>query len=313
MLVQTPPAVPLLLCVRLAAWLRRSRAIADWHNLGYSVVALRAGHGRLTRIARACERLSGRLFDAHLCVSKAMRRRLASEFGIPDSVVLYDRPRRIASPLPRSERVALAARVLSAAGIHYGQEMGLIVCPTSWTADEDPSLLLDALAGWDAAADALRHPRLLVLITGLGPLRNAFEQRLAAMSFDRAEVHTAFFDPEAYRNLLRAADLGLCFHRSSSGIDLPMKMIDFLGAGAPACAFDYGECLREQVVPGGSALLFASGGELAAQLIRLFDGFPADRAPLERLRFANAPVQTGNWFETWNRDAAAFIPGLHRG
>jgi beta-1,4-mannosyltransferase len=56
----------------------------------------------------------------------------------------------------------------------------LLVSSTSWTADEDFSLLLTALDEYQAALTAgLRLPRLLVVITGKGALRKPFEKAVA--------------------------------------------------------------------------------------------------------------------------------------
>lgn len=40
---QNPPSVPTLVAVRWASWLRRSAFIVDWHNFGYTLLALSAG------------------------------------------------------------------------------------------------------------------------------------------------------------------------------------------------------------------------------------------------------------------------------
>ncbi|GMP70132.1 hypothetical protein CsSME_00029113 [Camellia sinensis var. sinensis] len=42
-IVQNPPSVPTLVAVKWASWLRRSAFIIDWHNFGYTLLALSLG------------------------------------------------------------------------------------------------------------------------------------------------------------------------------------------------------------------------------------------------------------------------------
>ena len=149
----------------------------------------------------------------------------------------------------------------------------LVVSSTSWTPDEDFGVLLDALVEYDRVAredameaaasrgssagggDGIRgrassrrsYPDLFVVVTGKGPERESYEARIAALTLERVVVRTAWLASEDYPTLLGAADLGVCLHTSSSGLDLPMKVVDMQGAGLPVAAVRYdviGELVR---------------------------------------------------------------------
>ena len=70
-------------------------------------------------------------------------------------------------------------------------------------------------------------PRLLLVVTGRGPQREAFRAALAAEDLRWVAVRTLWLAPREYPRLLGAADLGVCLHTSSSGLDLPMKVWAF--------------------------------------------------------------------------------------
>lgn len=66
-------------------------------------------------------------------------------------------------------------------------------------------------------------PRLLVIVTGKGPLRHRFEAQMRALQLRTVALRTAWLEAADYPRLLAAADLGVSLHASSSGLDLPMK------------------------------------------------------------------------------------------
>ena len=119
---------------------------------------------------------------------------------------------------------------------------------------------------------------MLVLLTGRGPRRAHYEAAIAALPAQRVHVRTAWLEPDDYPGALAAADLGLCLHRSSSGLDLPMKIADLHGAGVPVCALDYGPCLDEILRHDETGLRFGDAETLAAPVARALRRLPARHA-----------------------------------
>jgi len=302
LLVQSPPAIPTLLVARAVARLRAARLVVDWHNLAWTLLALRLGqHHSVVRAARVYERALGRSADGHLCVSKAMQGALQRDWGLRDVRVLYDRPAERFTPVPASARPAVLARLLGDADV-VARRAAVIVSPTSWTIDEDYDLLLDAADRCEAAVD------LLVVVTGRGALRERYEARFAARRARRVRLRALWLEAEDYPLLLGAADLGLCLHRSSSGLDLPMKIADMLGAGLPVCALDYGPCLAEQIRDGDNGLRFTDATGLASLLAELFARFP-ETPRLDRLRESIARTRGMSWRAGWEAEARELVIG----
>lgn len=300
-LVQTPPALPTLWVAKVAAWWRGARLFVDWHNFSHTVLALELGdRHRLVRALAAIERRFGRAADAHFCVSQAMRERLRSEYGVADPVVLYDRPALALAPPSPSERRALRQRL----GLRA--EGPLLVTSTSWTRDEDLDLLLDAAIELESRYVQTEDVGVIpptIVITGVGPLRDAFEERLRRTRLQHVDVRTMWLSWDDYPRLLAAADLGISLHRSSSGVDLPMKILDMFGCGLPVCAFDYGPAIRELVHDGDNGILFRSAAELAQRWASIFGPGAVDARLLENLRAGAAREATPTWHENWERVA----------
>jgi len=306
-LVQNPPVVPTLVIALFAARLRSARLVIDWHNFSHAMLALRLGPDhRAVRMLRRHERAVGRRADAHLCVSRAMQSELRAHWQIPGAVVLYDRPAQMFAPTQPEARPAVLCRLLAGiAPAQDGRRPAIIVCPTSWTSDEDVSILIRAAARCDEMARAGKSfAELLILITGRGALRDQYQEEIRKLTLRRIHLHTMWLAAEDYALLLGCADLGVSCHRSASGIDLPMKIADLFGAGVPVCALDYGPVLAEQVRHGCNGLLFADAEQLAAQLYELFEGFPAHTPLLDRLRDQVRSQPRISWREGWNIEAA---------
>jgi len=240
---------------------------------------------------------------------------LIENWNIPDPVVLYDRPAKIRQPMNQAARQAFFDRLADELQVPAlrRRDIGVVVCPTSWTADEDFDLLLEAATAYESKASSApsaatqNRPTLLMLITGKGPLRDQYQEQIDALELNHVLIETVWLSHDDYQALLTAADLGLCLHRSSSGLDLPMKVSDMFGAQLPVCALEYGPCLTEIVRHRVNGLIFTDAADLAEQLITLFTGFPANPTALDELRGAIIGDNRPTWQQHWTQTAAALF------
>jgi len=310
-LVQNPPGIPTLPLAWCVARLRSAALVVDWHNLTSAMLALRLGPGHvLVTIAAAVERAVGRRADRNLFVSQAMADQLRQQWAIT-GVVFRDRPGPAFKPVGAAARAASRADILARVGARGDQRQWLIVVsPTSWTADEDFDLLLGAVRLLDGpltpvAAEQMPERRILIVVSGRGGLRERFEHRVAALQLRRVVVSTIWMEPDEYPALIAAADVGLCLHRSASGLDLPMKVMDFFGAGVPVCALDYGPCLAEAVRDGENGLTFTDAAQLARLLKELAGAEPGR---IERLRVGAAVSGAVSWDAAWAEQVLPALP-----
>ena len=94
----------------------------------------------------------------------------------------------------------------------------VLVSSTSWTEDEDFSILLDAVAECDASGQ-----KMVLAITGKGPQKEFYLGEIKRRNLQNISIVTPWLQVEDYPKLLGCADLGVSLHSSSSGLDLPMK------------------------------------------------------------------------------------------
>ncbi|CAI2173741.1 5808_t:CDS:2 [Funneliformis geosporum] len=337
-LVQNPPSIPTLMIVQTVCWLLSTNLIIDWHNFGYTILGLRFGHDSLfVKIAKRYEQLFGDRAHAHLTVTGAIHRELMFKWGVKGSITtLYDKPpthfrrlnldeihEKIVSeqsigseffPPSSTNNTLLTIKSTVDTTAKYRQDRPiLIVSSTSWTADEDFSLLLNGAQRYEEVVE--RHssqrsdktfPRLLFVITGKGPLKEKYEREISKMTTRHVKIITMWLAAEDYPLLLGSADLGICLHTSSSGMDLPMKVVDMFGCGLPVCAVDF-KCLGELVQHDKNGLIFKSETQLAEQLIDLFTNYPANASKIEQMRNHISIFQQERWDTNWNKKVLPLI------
>lgn len=349
-LLQLPPALPTMVACWLAARRHRARLVYDWHNFAYTIMGLTLGRGhKIVRLAEKYERYWGRKSDGGLCVTKAMQSDLDKGWKVK-ATVFYDRPPEFFRPATLQEKHDLLLRLSQtvlepmhphdfaatalksvkkgdtlctqrSGGGFNGVSLRLdrpavAVTSTSWTPDEDFTLLLAAAETYDSQVkkSAGSLPRLLVFVTGRGPQRAEFEARMRELDLRNVAFRTAWLEPGDYPLLLGSADVGISLHSSSSGLDLPMKVVDMFGAGLPVCALSY-SCIGELVSQGRNGLLFGSSEELAAVLqeaLRGFSGQADGSEVLAKLRKGVAGSSMARWHESWVEIALPVLEGRER-
>lgn len=149
------------------------------------------------------------------------------------------------------------------------------------------------------------------------------------MEWKRVTIITPWLDIEDYPLLLAASDLGVCLHWSSSGLDLPMKVVDMFGCGLPVCAINFkwsvrdfaifffqnkinrffllfSSSLNELVQHEKNGFVFENSEELSEQLLSWFFKFPNNISLVnikELFQQNLRQFQALRWNENWNRNA----------
>lgn len=333
-LVQNPPAIPLLLVTYLYCQLmglgrtKPPKLIIDWHNLGYSMFR----KGTIRKLARLYERTMAPLADGHLCVTKAMKDFLKRDMCIVKDIdVLYDCPPTMFRPLTVEEQHTFLLKLQreSLNDCEWTKELTgtqtllteqvngkivprrnrpvLVTSSTSWTDDEDFGILLDALLLLDQRLGQLR---MLVFVTGKGPMKEFYMEKISKLRLQSISIHTLWLAPADYPRLLACADVGVSLHTSTSGLDLPMKILDLYGCETPVCAMGFA-CLDELVLDEVTGRVFSSSNELADQLYSLLSSMPAQEAAPHSFgdlaRYSKNLKGRPRWSENWQAHALPLI------
>lgn len=308
MLVQNPPSIPTLLIAALACYLRGTKLIIDWHNFGYSILSLKLGEQHpLVRISYAYEFVLARLAYAHLTVTDAMGHILRDKLGSKAMIrTLHDRPAQIFQPAKEQHRLSFLQKYDTVA-THYNAlaegSAKLLVSSTSWTPDEDFAVFLDALCQYAQSAGLGREdlPELVVVITGKGPQKQQYIDTIHRLKehgvLEKVNVYTDWLSFQDYADLLAAADLGISLHTSSSGVDLPMKVVDMFGAGLPVLGWSNFTAWPELVTENVDGKGFGSADEMATALRELLR---PNGSSLAKLRVGAVKQSQRRWNDEWD-------------
>ena len=231
---------------------------------------------------------------------------LKKDFALQAPILpLHDRPAShfhpITNPHERNEFLKELPETESVRSSLAAGTLRVLVSSTSWTPDEDFSILIDALLQYSELAAAQPElPEILAIITGKGPQKEMYLHKIAALEaagrLQRVTVRTAWLTVPDYARLLASASLGVSLHTSSSGVDLPMKVVDMFGAGLPVVGWNRFKAWPELVTEGVNGLGFGSATELTERLIELF----GDDKKLEILRVGAQKESNRRWDDEWD-------------
>lgn len=253
---------------------------------------------------------------ASFTVTDAMAKQLRNKpYHIRSPIfTLHDRPAAIYQPISSVEaRRAFLERLPEtskhAANIVSGK-VRLLVSSTSWTPDEDFGLLLSALCSYGSSPSSPPDlPPILAIITGKGPQKQMYLDEISSLSesskLSNITISTAWLSAEDYATLLSCADLGVCLHKSSSGVDLPMKVVDMFGAGLPVVGYSDYESWGELVKEGVNGRGIVTSRDLTRVLEELF----ADREGRQLGVLKRGAMQEGirRWDDEWDGVAGRLL------
>ncbi|KAL3910793.1 MAG: hypothetical protein SGILL_007554, partial [Bacillariaceae sp.] len=348
-LVQNPPAMPLLAIVYYYCHfiIRFGKGytpafIIDWHNLGFSMLS----NPHFSMIARWYEKAMAPGATAHFTVTEAMKTYIQEDFKVPGRKisVLHDCPNAMFRPQSIENNHEILTRLhkqmCSACPKAWYQNLdpkrqtlftehptenakecipranrpALITSSTSWTPDEDFGQLLEALVGLDKKITTQDSSlKVMVVVTGKGPQKSHFLQKMSKLQLNHVAIQTLWLEPADYPRLLACADVGISLHTSTSGIDLPMKILDLYGCEVPVCARGF-RCLPELVEDDVNGRIFESSAELQDQLFGLIKPLAASGGSCwpphgfgDLARYSRSLQGRIKWDENWNEKALPAI------
>ena len=312
---QNPPSIPTLVVAQFICYLRAARLAIDWHNLGYSILALKLGSKHPFVYASSWyEEIFGQWASVHFTVTDAMAQVLRRRFALNSPVLaLHDRPSHRFQAIASKDRLACLQSlpiIAKRANDILDGTTRLLVSSTSWTPDEDFSVLIEALSQYSGKATTT-HPQLpeiFVIITGKGPQRTTYTRRMEQLKdegkLEMVTITTTWLSFDDYAKLLAVADLGVSLHTSSSGLDLPMKVVDMFGAGLPVLGWSKFVSWPELVTEGVDGLGFVNADEMTDRLVDLFT---PENPTLAKLKVGALLQGSRRWDHEWDEVAGRWF------
>lgn len=331
LLIQNPPAVPTFIVAWLISKFRGIKLLIDWHNYGYTLMDGNTEKSSLTKIYKRIEvDFSRRRLKAkHFCVSKAFANDLLLKWTI-QADVLYDLPwqftdeknmelmheliLKLGQDFPvligdsslGDSCTAITKRADDGTIVYRTNRPALVVSSCSWTIDDDFDTLFKALDRYNGFVETREGdlPDVICVITGKGPMKRYFQRIVSEQEWSHVSVVMPWLEIDDYPVMLSSADIGICLHNSTSGLDLPMKIVDMFSVGLPVVALNY-KCLHELVHDRVNGRLFSSSDGLCDHLCELLPTIGSvDQSTSDISRYRDNIVNNskhGLWHRHWEQ------------
>ena len=312
-LIQNPPSMPSFLTAAIAKFFTNCNVVVDWHNTAYSIVMNvnnKPETNIVIRLLKNYELIIPKYFDYHFTVTKAMKQMLIEKGYKADRItVLYDKPfmninssfdqrvelyKRLKKDLPEYSHSFIDTIINNSEKVICG------VSSTSWTPDEDFSVLFDALLAYEKSEKQL--PKMLIFITGKGPMREMYEKKIEEENMKRVCIVPVWLSHEDYPLVLSSCDFGVSLHQSSSQLDLPMKVLDMFGCSLPVLARGY-PCLKDElVVEGEYGYCFDNSDELKDLLLNILSSEEKSQLFFEKMKKNVMQKNNITWAQNWKNE-----------
>jgi len=282
-LVQNPPSFHIMIVLHIYRVLKNCSIIVDIHNYGYTLFQTR--NPLIKKIFKFLEifwlKLTG---SCYFTVSKAMEQEVRQIWNLKNVMVMYDKPNRnIFKPLSIKEKHLFFKKIdefkLNDDETLFTESTNdsidektnrplLLLSNSSYSFDDDYDTLLNSLKKYD---EKPRSCRLILIMSGQGPYKTYWKSKFEQTKFDQIKVIFKWFKTEDYPLIVGSVDYGICMHNSTSGVDLPIKILDLHSCEVPVLAYRYSSTINELITEGKNGYLFHNTSELTDLLVKLSD------------------------------------------
>ena len=133
-------------------------------------------------------------------------------------------------------------------------------------------------------------------------------ERVKSTNLRIFEIRSIWLKSDDYPKVLGSFDFGVCLHYSSSGYDLPMKVVDMFAAGLPVMAIQY-PTIKELVDDQVNGFLFKDENHLSGLLFEQIKNYNeyGKSEQINLMRKNLISFNKLNWISQWKEVALPVI------